>query len=207
MNICFSKSEANIQISNKFDLLHKRILEWLSRYKKIYLWLLLISWSAKHQHTLSRFSVETDYRGVANVVFKSCWLRNLLLELYCPVTKATLVYFDNTCVFYLSDNTVQQQRTKHIEMDIHFVHEKVAHAQVHVHHIVFRLLTYLRRKLCCNSLMTFEIISTFAHLWFQLRGCIRIIIVKKLGPKGTCILCNLDLNDHAPQETINVNNM
>jgi hypothetical protein len=41
----------------------------------------LISWYAKRQHTLSRSSAEVEYRGVANVVSESCWLRNLLLEL------------------------------------------------------------------------------------------------------------------------------
>lgn len=34
----------------------------------------LISWSAKYQPTLSRSSTEAAYRGVVNVVSKSCWL-------------------------------------------------------------------------------------------------------------------------------------
>jgi hypothetical protein len=98
----------------------------------------LISWSAKRQHTLSRSSAKAEYRGVANVVSESCWSRNLLLELCCPVTKATLVYCDNISAVYLSDNPVQHQRTKHIEMDIHFVREKVARGQVRVLHIPSR---------------------------------------------------------------------
>jgi hypothetical protein len=90
----------------------------------------LISWSSKRQPTLSRSSVEAEYRGVANVVSESCWLRNLLLELHCPIHKATLVYCDNVGAIYLSANLVQHQRTKHIEMDIHFVREKVAQGHV-----------------------------------------------------------------------------
>ena len=81
----------------------------------------LISWSAKCQPTLSRSSAEAEYRGVANVVSESCWIRNLLLEIHCPITTATLVYCDNVSAVYLSSNPVQHQRTKHIEMDIHFV--------------------------------------------------------------------------------------
>ena len=42
----------------------------------------LISLSSKRQPTLSRSSAEAEYMGVANVVFESCWLRNLLLELH-----------------------------------------------------------------------------------------------------------------------------
>ncbi|XP_021749392.1 uncharacterized protein LOC110715126 [Chenopodium quinoa] len=81
----------------------------------------LISKSSKRQATLSKSSAEAEYRGVANVVSESCWLRNLLLELHCPIKKATLVYYDNVSVVYLSGNPVQHQRTKHIEMDILFV--------------------------------------------------------------------------------------
>ncbi|XP_060182837.1 uncharacterized mitochondrial protein AtMg00810-like [Lycium barbarum] len=98
----------------------------------------LIYWSSKRQPTLSRSSAEAEYRGVANVDSESCWIRNLLLELHCPIQKATLVYFDNVSAIYLSGNPVQHQRTKHIEMDIHFVHEKVARGEVCVLHVPSR---------------------------------------------------------------------
>ncbi|KAK4364469.1 hypothetical protein RND71_015827 [Anisodus tanguticus] len=98
----------------------------------------LVSWSAKRQSTLSRSSAETEYRGVANVVSESCWLRNLLLEINYPIHKSTLIYCDNISAIYLSDNPVQHQRTKHIEMDIHFVREKVARGQVRVCHVISR---------------------------------------------------------------------
>ncbi|XP_057247570.1 uncharacterized mitochondrial protein AtMg00810-like [Beta vulgaris subsp. vulgaris] len=55
---------------------------------------------------------------------------NLLLELHCPIPTATLIYCDNVSAIYLSGKPVQHQRTKHIEMDIHFVREKVARGQV-----------------------------------------------------------------------------
>ncbi|PNX86735.1 NBS-containing resistance-like protein [Trifolium pratense] len=98
----------------------------------------LISWSSKRQPTLSRSSAEAEYRGVANVVSKSCWLRNLLLELRFPLSQATLVYCDDVSAIYLSGNPVQHQRTKHIEMDIHFVREKVARGQARVLHVPSR---------------------------------------------------------------------
>ncbi|XP_021768073.1 uncharacterized protein LOC110732434 [Chenopodium quinoa] len=76
--------------------------------------------------------------GVANVVSESCWIRNLLLELFLPISKATLVYCDNVSAIYLSSNPVQHQRTKHIEMDIHFVREKVQRGEVRVLHVPSR---------------------------------------------------------------------
>ncbi|XP_022040172.1 uncharacterized mitochondrial protein AtMg00810-like [Helianthus annuus] len=98
----------------------------------------LISWSSKRQPTISRSSTEAEYRAVANVVSEICWLRNLLLELRRPPFLATLVYCDSISAIYLSGNPVQHQRTKHIELDIHFVREQVQRGQVRVLHVPSR---------------------------------------------------------------------
>ncbi|GJY41126.1 ribonuclease H-like domain-containing protein [Tanacetum coccineum] len=98
----------------------------------------LLSWSSKRQLTLSRSSAEVEYRGIANVVVEACWLRNLLRELHTPLSSATLLYCDNASVVYLSCNPVQHQRTKHIEIDIHFVRDLVAVGQVRVLHVPSR---------------------------------------------------------------------
>ncbi|GJY10905.1 ribonuclease H-like domain-containing protein [Tanacetum coccineum] len=98
----------------------------------------LLSWSAKRQVTLSRSSAEAEYRGVANVVAETAWIQNLLLELHTPLSTATLVYYDNVSAVYLSTNPVQHQRTKHIEIDIHFIREYVASGQVRVLHVPSR---------------------------------------------------------------------
>ncbi|GKB94302.1 ribonuclease H-like domain-containing protein [Tanacetum coccineum] len=98
----------------------------------------LLSWSSKRQPTLSRSSAEAEYRGVANAVAETCWLSNLLRELHTPLSSATLVYCDNVSVICLSCNLVQHQRTKHIEIDIHFVLDLVAASQVRVLHVPSR---------------------------------------------------------------------
>ncbi|GJS69000.1 ribonuclease H-like domain-containing protein [Tanacetum coccineum] len=96
----------------------------------------LLSWSVKRQHTLSRSSAEAEYRCVANVVSKTAWLRNLLRELHIPLLSATVVYCDNVSDIYMTANPVQHQRTKHIEIDIHFVRDMVARGQVRVLHVL-----------------------------------------------------------------------
>ncbi|GKA71472.1 ribonuclease H-like domain-containing protein [Tanacetum coccineum] len=88
--------------------------------------------------TLSRSSAEAEYRGVANVVAETAWIRNLLRELHNPLFTATLVYCDNVSAVYMSTNPVQHQRTKHIEIDIHFVRDMVARGQVRVLHVPSR---------------------------------------------------------------------
>lgn len=66
----------------------------------------LISWFAKCQPTLFRSSVEGEHRGVANVVFKSCWLCNLLLVFHRPITKVTFIYYDSVSIVSLSNNPI-----------------------------------------------------------------------------------------------------
>ncbi|GKE69846.1 ribonuclease H-like domain-containing protein [Tanacetum coccineum] len=50
----------------------------------------------------TRRSTSAEYRGVANVVAKTAWLRNLLRKLHSPLSTATLVYCDNISAIYLS---------------------------------------------------------------------------------------------------------
>ncbi|GKC90361.1 ribonuclease H-like domain-containing protein [Tanacetum coccineum] len=76
----------------------------------------LLTWSSKCQDTLSRSSVEAEYRGVANAIDETSWIHNLLRELHTLLFTATLVYYDNVSVVYMSANPVQHQRTKHIEI-------------------------------------------------------------------------------------------
>jgi hypothetical protein len=46
-----------------------------------------------------------------------------------------MVYCDNISTVYLSTNPVQHQRTKHVEIDLHFVRERVALGHVRVFHV------------------------------------------------------------------------
>ncbi|GJT90137.1 ribonuclease H-like domain-containing protein [Tanacetum coccineum] len=98
----------------------------------------LLSWSSMRQPTLYRSSAADEYCGVANAVTETCWIRNLLRELHTPLSPVTIVYCDNVSAVYLSSNTVQHQRTKHIEIDIYFVRDLFATGQVHVLHIPSR---------------------------------------------------------------------
>nr|GEY38178.1 ribonuclease H-like domain-containing protein [Tanacetum cinerariifolium] len=94
--------------------------------------------SYKRQHTICHSSAEAEYRGVANVVAETAWLRNLLRELHSLLSTATLVYCYNVSAVYLSANPVQHQRTKHIEIDIHFIRDMVQIGHIRVLHIPSR---------------------------------------------------------------------
>ncbi|GJW19477.1 ribonuclease H-like domain-containing protein [Tanacetum coccineum] len=81
---------------------------------------------------------EAEYRRVANDVVETSWIRNLLRELQTPLFTATLVYCDNVNDVYMYANPIQHQRTKHIEIDIHFVRDKVAAGHVRILHVPSR---------------------------------------------------------------------
>lgn len=80
--------------------------------------------------------MEAEYRTVAHEVAEAVWIRQLLAELHRPIEHATVVYCDNISAVYMASNPVQHQRTKHKEIDIHFVREKVALDEVRV--LMFR---------------------------------------------------------------------
>ncbi|XP_021719327.1 uncharacterized protein LOC110686999 [Chenopodium quinoa] len=69
----------------------KRIIRYLQGTLSFGLHLYKSSINQLRQPTLSKSSAKAEYRGVANVVSDSCWIRNLLLELYFPIRKATIV--------------------------------------------------------------------------------------------------------------------
>lgn len=104
----------------------------------VFLGSLLVSWSSKRQNTTSRSSAEAEYRAVANAVAETFWLRQLLCDLELAPKRETLVVCDNVSAVYLSTNPVHHQRTKHIEIDIHFVRDQVALGLVRVLHVPSR---------------------------------------------------------------------
>nr|GEY94455.1 NBS-containing resistance-like protein [Tanacetum cinerariifolium] len=90
----------------------------------------------EQQHaTLSRSSAKAEYRGVANVVAETLWLRNLLRELHAPLFTATLVYYNSASGVYFSITPVQHQRMNHIEIGIYLWLDFIASGQVYVLHV------------------------------------------------------------------------
>ena len=69
----------------------------------VYLGKNLISWSLKKQHSISRSSIEADYRGIASLVVEVLWLRSLLAELQIPHF-VPMLYCDNVGVVLLATN-------------------------------------------------------------------------------------------------------
>lgn len=94
-----------------------------------------VSWSSKKQHVVSRSSAEAEYRSFATVVAEITWLKSLLTELHFPITKPPTVFCDNLSAVMLVANPILHSRTKHFELDLYFVREKIQQKELFVHHI------------------------------------------------------------------------
>jgi hypothetical protein len=74
---------------------------------------------------------------MANTTADLLWIQSLLQELQVPFHTLTLLC-DNLSAVALSHNPVLHSRTKHIELDIYFVRERVVSKQLNVLHVPAR---------------------------------------------------------------------
>ncbi|XP_028196718.1 uncharacterized protein LOC114381684 [Glycine soja] len=101
----------------------------------IYLGGNLISWCAKKQPTVSHSSTEAEYRAMANTTVELTWLTFLLHDLRISLPSLPLLYCDNLSAFHMTINHVFHARNKYIELDYHYVRERVAFVHLVTHHI------------------------------------------------------------------------
>jgi histone deacetylase 1/2 len=95
----------------------------------------LVSWSAKKQPTVSRSSTEAEYKALANGAAEAMWVESLLKELGVSQQRFPILWCDNLGATYLTANPVFHARTKHIEIDFHFVRERVADGALQIRFI------------------------------------------------------------------------
>lgn len=94
-----------------------------------------VSWKSKKQTTVSLSSAEAEYRAARKVVGELVWLERLLHELGEAPSLPISVFCDCQAAIHIAKNSVFHERTKRIEVDCHFVRDKLQEGLVTLHHI------------------------------------------------------------------------
>lgn len=95
----------------------------------------LVSWKSKKQNVVSRSSAEAEYRSMANAVSEVVWLTALMKELNEEITTPVVVYSDSKAALQIAANPVFHERTKHIEIDCHFIRDKIQEGLIKTVHV------------------------------------------------------------------------
>ncbi|XP_050144052.1 uncharacterized mitochondrial protein AtMg00810-like [Malus sylvestris] len=94
-----------------------------------------IFWSSKKQHTVSRSSTEAEYRAMATTTAEVVWLQQLLKDLHISSSISPILHCDNISAMALAINPVLHSKAKHIEIDCHFVRERVQQGTITLQYV------------------------------------------------------------------------
>ena len=85
----------------------------------------LVTWRSKKQNVVARSSAEAEFRAMAQDIYELLWLKIILEDLRIKSDNPMRLYCDNKSAISIAHNPVQHDRTKHIEVDRHFIKEKL----------------------------------------------------------------------------------
>ncbi|GKC86650.1 hypothetical protein Tco_1147299 [Tanacetum coccineum] len=89
----------------------------------VFLYGSLMSWKSKKQKTLSKSSTEVEYKVLTSVTSEVVWILKILKDLNCKNLLPVKLYCDSNSAIKIAANPVFHKRTKHLEIDLHFVRE------------------------------------------------------------------------------------
>ena len=95
----------------------------------------MVTSRSKKQKVVALSSAEAVFRGIAKGITEILWLRKLLCELDFPPTEACKLFCDNKAAIDISENPIQHDRTKHVEVDRHFIKEKLEKEIISITHV------------------------------------------------------------------------
>lgn len=85
----------------------------------------LVSWRSKKQKVVALSSAEAEFRGMSKGLCELLWLRRLLTEIGFPPNVEMNLFCDNKAAIDIAHNPVQHDRTKHVEVDRHFIKQNL----------------------------------------------------------------------------------
>ncbi|GJT38378.1 putative RNA-directed DNA polymerase [Tanacetum coccineum] len=135
-----------------------------------------ISWKSKKLNTLSRSSTEAEYRSMASAACEIIWIQKLLLDLNVKITLPVDLFCDNKSALQLAINHVFHERSKHFEIDVHFIREKIAKG-------------ILKTKKICSSDQTADILTKHLPVYQHKKLCEKLEMFDMFSHqiKGECL--------------------
>ena len=85
----------------------------------------MVTWKSKKQTIVARSSAETEYRAMTHTTSELIWLQHFLQEIGFPAPIPLQLFCDNQAALHIASNPVFHERTKHIEIDCHFIRDKI----------------------------------------------------------------------------------
>lgn len=89
----------------------------------------IVSWKASLQKVIATSTTEAEYVAITEAVKEGLWLKGFLGELLQQKESFT-VFSDNKSAICLIKNPVYHERTKHIDIKLHFVRDLVFRGKV-----------------------------------------------------------------------------
>ncbi|RVW83047.1 Retrovirus-related Pol polyprotein from transposon RE1 [Vitis vinifera] len=95
----------------------------------------LVTWRSKKQSVVARSSAEAEYRALAQGICEGIWIKRVLSEMGQTSSSPILMMCDNQAAISIAKNPVHHDRTKHVEIDRHFITEKVTSETVKLNYV------------------------------------------------------------------------
>ncbi|RVW27268.1 Retrovirus-related Pol polyprotein from transposon TNT 1-94 [Vitis vinifera] len=132
----------------------------------------LVSWSSTKQKVVSRSSAESEYRGLVFATAEIVWMQALLQELCVPIPAIPLLWYDNISAYHMAKNPVFHARTKHIEIDLHFIRDQVMRGKIQLQFVPTeeQPVDLLTKHLTSSRFLSLKSQLCIAPRPFHLRG-------------------------------------
>lgn len=120
-----------------------------------------ISWCTRRQRTVALSSTEAEYMSMVSAMQECIWLQRLQLELIGTPTESTTLHCDNKSAIFIAQNNSFSNRTKHMDLKVKFVREKLESKAVLLKYVDTKnmIADFLTKPISADKLHTFSMES------------------------------------------------
>jgi hypothetical protein len=95
----------------------------------------MVSWYSRKQSHVALSTAKAEYIALSVAVCEAVWIRKLLTDLFDHEMDPTIIHYDNQSYVKLSENPLFHDRSKHIEIEYHYIRDMVQRKVVHLQYL------------------------------------------------------------------------